>query len=85
MSISDKGRTSLRMPEKKALRRLLGPKMAVETAGFRKLHNGQLRNSRVWIFFFNILMFCLRSRRWFVLCLSCIPYLVLEQVSGDRN
>jgi hypothetical protein len=34
---------------------------------------------------FNILMFCLRSCRWFVLCLACIPYLVLVQVSRDRD
>jgi hypothetical protein len=32
---------------------------------------------------FNILMFRLSSRRWFVLCLACIPYLVLVQTSGD--
>jgi hypothetical protein len=25
-------------------------------------------------------MFCFRSRRWFVLSLACIPYLVLVQV-----
>jgi hypothetical protein len=30
--------------------------------------------------FFNV---CLNSRRWFVLCLVFIPYLVLVQVSGD--
>jgi hypothetical protein len=31
---------------------------------------------------FNILMFCLSSRRWFVLCLACISYLMLVHVSG---
>jgi hypothetical protein len=31
-------------------------------------------------FFFNIY---LNSRRWYVLCLVFIPYLVLVQVSGD--
>jgi hypothetical protein len=36
-------------------------------------------------FFFNILMFCLNSHRWFVLCLVCIPYLVLVQMSGDTD
>jgi hypothetical protein len=35
--------------------------------------------------FFNVLMFSLSSRRWFVLCLVCIPYLVLVQVSGDNG
>jgi hypothetical protein len=33
----------------------------------------------------NVLMFCLSSRRWFVLRLACIPYLVLVQVSGERG
>jgi hypothetical protein len=32
-----------------------------------------------------LLMFCLNSRRYFALCLACIPYLVLAQVSGDRD
>jgi hypothetical protein len=36
-------------------------------------------------FLFNILMFCLISHIWFVLCLACIPILVLVQVSGDRD
>jgi hypothetical protein len=31
---------------------------------------------------FNILMFCLSSRGWVVLCLACIPYLVLVQVQA---
>jgi hypothetical protein len=35
--------------------------------------------------FFNILMFCLNSRRWFVQCLVCTPYLVFVQLSGDRD
>jgi hypothetical protein len=35
--------------------------------------------------FFNVLMFCLNSRRWFMLFLACIPYLVSVQVSGDRD
>jgi hypothetical protein len=36
----------------------------------------------VWSVFndFNV---SLNSRRWFVLLLACIPYLVLVQVSGD--
>jgi hypothetical protein len=36
-------------------------------------------------FFFYVLIFCLNSRRWFVLCMACISYLVLVQVSGDRD
>jgi hypothetical protein len=32
-----------------------------------------------------ILMFCLGSCRWFVLCLACIPYLVSVQVSRDGD
>jgi hypothetical protein len=39
--------------------------------------------SYVWSF--NISMNCLNSRRCFVLCLVCIPYLVLVQLSGDRD
>jgi hypothetical protein len=31
---------------------------------------------------FNVFKVCLNSRRWFVLCLVCIPYLVLVLVSG---
>jgi hypothetical protein len=34
---------------------------------------------------FNILIFCLSSRRWFMLWLACIHYLVVVQVSGDRD
>jgi hypothetical protein len=34
---------------------------------------------------FNVLIFCLSSRRWFVLCLACITYLVLMQMSGDND
>jgi hypothetical protein len=34
---------------------------------------------------FNILMFCLSSRRWFVLFLACVSYLVLVLVSGDGD
>jgi hypothetical protein len=30
-------------------------------------------------------MFCLSSRRWFVLCLVCVPHLVSVQLSGDRD
>jgi hypothetical protein len=35
--------------------------------------------------FFSVLTFCLNSRGWFVLCVVCIPYLVLVQVFGDRD
>jgi hypothetical protein len=38
---------------------------------------------RVWSFVM-FLMF-VNSRRWFVLRLVCIPYLVLVLVSGDRD
>jgi hypothetical protein len=31
------------------------------------------------------LMFCLNPRRWFVLCLACIPYLMLVQVSRETG
>jgi hypothetical protein len=31
---------------------------------------------------FNVFKVCLNSRRWFVLCLVCVPYLVLVLVSG---
>jgi hypothetical protein len=30
-------------------------------------------------------MFCLSSCRWFMLCLACIPYLVLVQVSEEKE
>jgi hypothetical protein len=33
----------------------------------------------------NILLFCLSACRRFVLCLACITYLVLVEVSGDRE
>jgi hypothetical protein len=33
-------------------------------------------------FFFNILIFCLSSRRWFMLCLAFIPYLVAANTCG---
>jgi hypothetical protein len=38
----------------------------------------------VWSSFivFNV---CLHSRRWFMLCLVYVPYLVLEQLSEDRE
>jgi hypothetical protein len=32
--------------------------------------------------FFNVLMFCLNSRRWFVLCMVYVSYLVSVLVSG---
>jgi hypothetical protein len=35
--------------------------------------------------FFNILTFRLNSRRWFVLRLVCIPYIVLVLMSRDRD
>jgi hypothetical protein len=35
--------------------------------------------------FLILLRFCLSSRRWFVLCLACVSYLLLIQVSGDRE
>jgi hypothetical protein len=41
--------------------------------------------SLIHVEFFNVLMFCLNSRRWFVLCLVCILHLVLVQVPGDRD
>jgi hypothetical protein len=34
---------------------------------------------------FNVFNVCLNSHRWFVLCLVCIPHLVLVHVSGDRD
>jgi hypothetical protein len=34
---------------------------------------------------FNAFNVCLNSRRWFMLCLVCVPYLVLVQVPGDRD
>jgi hypothetical protein len=35
--------------------------------------------------FFYVFNVCLNSRRWFMLCLVCTSYLVLVQVSGDRD
>jgi hypothetical protein len=34
---------------------------------------------------FNVLIYCLDSRKWFVLCLACISCCVLVEMSGDRN
>jgi hypothetical protein len=37
--------------------------------------NSSLVQGLIRVEFFNILMFRLSSRRWFVLCLACIPHL----------
>jgi hypothetical protein len=36
-------------------------------------------------YFLNVLIFCLNSLSWFVLCLVCVLHLVLALVSGDRE
>jgi hypothetical protein len=41
--------------------------------------------SLIWGVFLTFWMFYLNSRRWFVLCLVCVPYLVLVQVSRHRD